>query len=184
MKLGEAKAANQKADYQMMHKAYKKILVECTAALQKIEKEIEKTIQEDKKLKEMCQIMRSVEGVGLITAVFLITTSNEFKNITDPRKMACYAGVAPFPHLSGTSIRGKTRVSYLANKPLKTILHMAALSATRGKGDLAKYYERKVAENKNKMLVLNAIRNKILHRIYACIRDNRMYEKNYTRKLA
>ena len=147
-------------------------------------KEIERTIQEDKKLNEMCQIMLSVEGVGLITAVLLITTSNEFGNITDSRKMACYAGVAPFQYLSGTSVRGRTRVSHLANKPFKTILHMAAVSAAHGKGDLAKYYQRKVAENKHKMLVLNAIRNKILHRVYACVRDNRMYEKNYTRKLA
>ncbi len=114
----------------------------------------------------------------------LIIHSNEFKKITGARKMACYAGVAPFKHQSGTSIMGRNKVSHLANKPLKTLWHMAALSAAHGKGELAKYYQRKVAQNKNKMLVLNAIRNKILHRIYACIKAQRMYEKEYVRNLA
>lgn len=182
--LNEAKAMHKVRTYQIMHRAYKKILAECRVALKKIEKEIDQTIKKDEKLKKTTQIVTSVEGVGMVTAVMLIIYSNEFKNITDSRKMACYSGVAPFRYSSGTSIRGRSRVSHLANKPLKTILHMAALAAAYGKGELGEYYKRKVAENKNKMLVLNAIRNKILHRIYACIRDERIYEKNYVQKLA
>ena len=50
---------------------------------------------------------------------------------------------------------------------------MAALSIVSGKGEMAAYYHRKVAQGKNKMLVLNAVRNKIIHRVFACIRDNR-----------
>jgi len=98
--------------------------------------------------------------------------------------MACYAGVAPFEHRSGTSVRSRTRVSHLANKPLKSLLHMAALSAMQYNKDLQAYYERKVAEGKSKMLVINAVRNKLITRIFACIRDNRKYQENYTRKVA
>jgi len=61
---------------------------------------------------------------------------------------------------------------------------MAALSVASGKGEMADYYHRKVEQGKNKMSVLNAVRNKIIHRVFACIRDNRKYEKIYIPTLA
>ena len=61
---------------------------------------------------------------------------------------------------------------------------MSALSAIRHNEELKAYYERKVASGKSKMSVINAVRNKLIARIFACIRDGRKYEKNYTRKVA
>ena len=97
--------------------------------------------------------------------------------------MACYAGIAPFEHTSGTSIKGRTRVSHLANKSLKTLLHMGALSAIKNSEEIGAYYRRKVEEGKPKMVVINAVRNKLVLRIWACIREDRMYEKTYTKNL-
>ena len=71
-------------------------------------------------------------------------------------------------------------MSHRAHKPMKALLNMAARSSVSSPGELRDYYERKVAEGKNKMLVLNAIRNKIIHRVFACVRDGRKYEKIYT----
>ena len=67
----------------------------------------------------------------------------------------------------------------MANKKLKCNLHMASLRAVKLDGDLKAYYERKVLEGKNKMSVINAIRNKLLLRIFAVIRDQRPYVENY-----
>lgn len=78
---------------------------------------------------------------------------------------------------------GKTRVNQHARKRLKSLFHLAAMSAIRSKGELQDYYLRKVADEKNKMLVLNAVRNKIIHRIYAVIRRGEKYNKNYTPSL-
>ncbi len=66
---------------------------------------------------------------------------------------------------------------------------MAALSVVSGKSEMASYYHRKVKKGKNKMLVLNAVRNKIIHRVFACIREDRnrfagRYKKNYIATLA
>ena len=149
-----------------------------------IEKEILLILKEDKELSRMYNLVTSVEGIGMVTATCIIITTNEFKDITEAKKFACYSGVAPFEHSSGTSIRGKTRVSRMANKTVKTLLHMAALSAIKMKGELRDYFERKVAEGKNKMSVINAVRNKLIQRIFAVIRDNRKYEKIYTNSLA
>jgi transposase len=145
--------------------------------IEKIEIEILEIIKSDERIHQLYKIITSVDGVGLVTATHIIVTTNEFINITDGRKYACYSGVVPFEHRSGTSIRGKNRVSHMANKKIKTLLHLAAISAIRVKGDLKEYYERKVAEGKHKMSVLNAIRNKIVLRIFACVTQERMFEK-------
>jgi transposase len=88
------------------------------------------------------------------------------------KKLAYYCGVAPFKHQSGSSIKGKTKVSPLANKKMKALLNMAALSAKKYDVEIKEYYQRKVAEGKNKMSVLNAIRCKIIGRAFAVISRN------------
>lgn len=77
---------------------------------------------------------------------------------------------------SGTSIKGRTRVHHMANKRLKTLLHMCAISSVSNNEEMKIYFKRKVDEGKNKMLVLNAIRNKILARVFSCVKNKRMYE--------
>ena len=180
--LKEAKETGDLTSYQIMKKHFKTIIAAQQKALKKVEEDIKKLIVSDEKLKKSFAIATSVEGVGTVTATLMIVHSNEFKDIADPKKMACYAVVAPFEHTSGSSVRGRTKVSHFANKTLKSALHMAALAAAHGKGELAAYYQRKLKEGKSKMSILNAIRNKIIQRVYACIRDRRVYEKNYAKK--
>jgi transposase len=84
--------------------------------------------------------------------------------------------VVPFEHSSGTSIKGRHRLSYFADKELKKLLHLSAMSVIRLDGELKEYYQRKVAEGKNKMSVLNAVRNKLVHRICAVVNQKRNYK--------
>jgi transposase len=143
-----------------------------------LEKQIEEIIRSDESLKQQATLIRSVPGVGKVLCWFMLAKTEGFTAITDPRKMACYSGVVPFEYQSGTSIRGKSRVSVYADKTMKSVLHLGALTAIRIKGELRQYYERKVAEGKNKMSVINAVRNKIIHRIFAVIKSQKSYEFN------
>lgn len=152
---------------------------ELMKSIQKVEKEIMELIKTDERIFKIYKIATSVDGVGMITAVNLITTTNEFLSITEAKKYACYSGVAPFEYSSGSSVRGKTKVSHMANKKMKTLLHLAALSAIQVKGEIKEYYKRKVEQGKNKMSVLNAVRNKIIQRVFSCVKQNRFFEKNY-----
>lgn len=152
--------------------------------IEKVDKAIEELIENDVELNRLFSIITSVSGVGKVTATQILITTNEFKNINDPKKFACYAGVAPFTKESGI-FKGKSRVSHMANKKIKTALHMAALSAIASNEDIKVYYTRKVeVEKKNKMLVINAVRNKIILHVFACVNQNRKYEKKYTRLVA
>lgn len=155
------------------------IIEKLNVQLKVVEKKIQELINKDPGLKHLDTILNSVTGIGSIVSANIIVATNEFKDIDDPRKMACHSGLAPFSYRSGTSIRGKSKVSHRANKKLKTLFHLAARSAVTAKGELREYYSRRIAEGKNKMAVLNAVGNKIIHRAFACIKDNRLYEKNY-----
>ncbi|MEQ9440970.1 MAG: IS110 family transposase [Cyclobacteriaceae bacterium] len=71
----------------------------------------------------------SIPGIGFVTAVALILATNNFTAFVDSRKFASYCGVAPFEHTSGSSIRGKTKTSHLANKQIKALLSNGAATA-------------------------------------------------------
>lgn len=143
-----------------------------------IEKRIEQLIQADERMHKQAKLMRSVPGVGKVLSWMILAKTESFELITEPRKMACYSGVVPFANQSGTSLKGKHRVSHYADKAIKTVLHMAAMSAIRLNNDLRVFYLKKVAEGKNKMSILNAIRNKIVHRIFAVIKNERLYQSH------
>lgn len=144
-----------------------------------IDQQIRQLIEGDTRLKELFALMVSVPGIGPVIATELLVVTNEMQAINDPKKLACHAGVAPFEYRSGSSIRGKTRVSHQARKRLKSLLHMGTMSAIQVKGDLQDYYQRKTAEGKHTMLVLNAVRNKLIHRVCSVVRRGKKYDKIY-----
>lgn len=113
-----------------------------------VEKKINELIKKDSTLSHLSEIITSVEGIGQVVFWEMIISTNEFKLFNCPCKFARYARVVPFEHSSGTSIRGGTRVSHIANKQMKKLLHMAALAVISKKGHLKEYYHRKVEQGK------------------------------------
>jgi transposase len=152
-------------------------------SLDKVDEQILTFIGEDDALKQKYDLMLSVKGVGKVLATMLLVYTHGFTRLADSRKLACYSGVAPFVYESGTSIRGKTGVSKFANNELKKVLHMAAISSVQHNPDLHEYYQRKVQEGKNKMSVINAVRNKLLHRIVAVVNRGTPYETQLKKSL-
>lgn len=158
----------------------------CAASLQAVRADLKAVeaamaalVADDAALARQYERLTSVPGVGLVTAVEILLTTNEFEKNSTPKRYASYAGVVPFERSSG-QFKGRPRVSPQANKRVKTLLHLAALAAVRFAPPLKAYYERKVAEGKNKMLVLNNVRNKLVHLLFACVQQDRNYDKNYT----
>lgn len=144
-----------------------------------IDKQIELLIKSDENLERLSRYITSVKGIGIVTCAALLVRTNEFKDYTDHKKFACSVGIVPFEHTSGKSVKGKSRVSPKAHKDTKTLLHMCAVSCISRPGELKDYYDRKVSEGKNKMAVLNAIRNKLVSRVFAVVKNQVMYQENY-----
>jgi len=137
--------------------------------LEKLEKTMMELVKKSPEVLKQVELVKSVPGVGIITALCLVLKTNCFTSFDNWRQLACYSGVAPFEHTSGTSVKGRTRVNHLADKKLKSILQMCVLSAIRHDREMGDYYQRKKAEGKNGMLVMNNVRCKILARVFAVI---------------
>jgi transposase len=175
-RMKELKQQMQEKLSKAMEESSQYIMEVLTTEIKQIEKEIHKLISANEALKTNYNLITSVAGIGFATAVHMLITTENFTRFDNHRKFACYAGVAPFDHKSGSSIRGKTRVSHLANKKIKSLLTMAAFTAVKYDKDLRAKYEQKVQEGKPKMSAINIIRVKLIERVFTVIKRQSKYE--------
>lgn len=149
---------------------YENMMIATKEQIRFLEKTIKDIIKENEALRRSYELATSVKGVGMVVACHLIAYTHNFTRFDSWRKFACYSGIAPFEHQSGTSVKGKTQVSSIANKQMKRLLHLAAICAIHTDAEMQEYYNRRQAGGKNKMTVINIVRNKILARIFAIIK--------------
>lgn len=145
-----------------------------TKHIKEVELEIQKSIDDDDEMKNNNDLSQSIVGIGPIIAAYFIAFTENYTCFTDGRKFACFSGVAPFPNRSGKFI-GKTRVNHMANKKIKSLLSNAVNTAVMYDAEIGAYYARKLAQGKEKGVVLNAIKNKIIHRAFAVIKRQSPY---------
>lgn len=148
-----------------------------TSNIQILDKKIMALIGSDINLQKTCELLRSIKGIGWIVAAHMISYTDNFKRFNNARKFNCYAGIAPFKHESGSSIKGKARVSHLANKEMKALLNLAASSAIQHDKEMRMYYQRRISEGKHKMSCLNIVRAKLVARMFAVIKRQTPYQE-------
>lgn len=154
--------------YDTLKTSYNAMIRSLKKQLSTIDEELDSTLNEDAEIRENAELVRSVPGIGKVTALQMIISTNNFKNFKSAKHLACYSGVVPFQNESGTVIK-KARVSKMAHMKLKMLLHLSAMAAVRTASELKEYYKRMVQRGKNKMSVINAVRNKLVHRIWAVV---------------
>ena len=158
---------------------FKKPLQALKQGIKTIELKMEQLVQQSEKAKHHYELLQTVPGIGKQTAIALLVVTNGFTRLTESRKLSCYAGLAPFPYQSGSSVKGRTKISKMGDMKLKVLLNLSAWNAIRSIPALKDYFNRKVADGKNKMSVINAVRNKLLALALAVIKRNSPFEKNY-----
>lgn len=158
----------------LLSKSHREVITCLKEQTEAVENELFKLIKEDEELLKQYRLINSIKGVGPQTAMLMIVLTNGFTLFESRRKFASYAGIAPFPNESGV-FKGRTKVSKLANKRIKTLLGLCAATAIQHNPEMKIYYERRLMEGKNEMSTLNIIRNKILSRIFAVINRETPY---------
>ena len=137
--------------------------------VESIEEEMAQTIEADEKMRTNYHLLLSVDGIGVVNAINTIIATHNFEMFDNARQYASYIGVAPFEHMSGTSVRGRTHVEPGA-KMLKADLTGAVRSCINHDKEIRRYYDRKMAEGKAFGVVANAIKFKLLLRMFAVIK--------------
>jgi transposase len=135
-----------------------------------VEQKVKQEIVKHEKISRNYEKITKVKGVGFLTAAYMIVLTQNFTSFQNPRKFNCYAGLAPFEHTSGSSIKGRTKTTKLRNKRIKTILFNGANSAIIYDDELKAYYKRKKQQGKAHNSIINAVCCKLVYRIFAVVK--------------
>lgn len=162
-------------DFTALFETYSRLIGTLKIEIKRLEKEIKEIIKNDPEISRTFELITKIKGVGLLVGTYMIASTHNFTRFQDWRKFACYAGIAPFDFQSGTSIKGRPRVNHIANKQVKKMLHLSALCACSKNKEMVLYYKTRLEAGYNKMSTLNAIRNKMLARIFAVAKRQTEY---------
>lgn len=167
LKEGLTTGSLQKSDLEV--KIQREVIKTFTQQIQKLEAHNSALIQQNEMLRINFKLLLSIKGIGKVIAVYMIAYTDNFTRFKNARKFNCYAGLAPFKNQSGTSKQGKARVSNLACRQAKTLFDRAACCALQYDHEIKNYYTRKLAEGKAKRSCINAIKAKMVARIFAVV---------------
>src|SRR5690625_3828559 len=106
--------------------------------IDKLDQQLEEFIKQNQGMDTNFKLLISIPGIGKQNAMMTIAYTENFRSFPNARAYAVYVGVIPFEYSSGTSLKGKKKVSHLANRELKSELNQAARSAIIWNKDIKK----------------------------------------------
>jgi transposase len=149
---------------------------------QEINTELVTLTQQEESVKKTIALLRSLPGVGLLTAATVLGETNGFELIRNKRQLTSYAGLDVREKQSGTSVKGKPRISKKGNKYLRKALHLPALAAIRHDERFKAVFAHLVAKHGIKMKAAVAVQRKLLEMMYILYKTNQPYDKEYLKK--
>jgi transposase len=150
--------------------------------VRQIKEEINVLVKQDKEVKKSVGFISSITGIGTLTAVTVLAETNGFELIRNKRQLTSYAGFDVKEKLSGTSVKGKPRISKKGNRYLRKAMYMPALAAIRYDGSFKVLFTRLVSRHGIKMKAAVAVQRKLLEMIYTIYKTNTTFDKAYFKK--
>jgi transposase len=182
--LSEMKEYGNKLSYDALLKVNSSAIKGLKCSIKEIEEAINELISTKDDWQKNIELASSVIGIGKWACLWILVYTRNFSKEFNSRKFASMAGVAPFESSSGSSIRNGSHNSHFSHKFLKGILHTAAMAAIRFNPAIKEYKEKKKKEGKKGFLVMNNIKNKILHQVFAVVRSREIFKIDYKHPMA
>ena len=165
-----------------VYKSLQRDLKHLNKEVQGIELRLLELVKQDQQ--HQLTLLKSIPGMGVKTALFLIVITDGFKKFETASQLCSYVGITPIIRESGSSVRGRSRISKVGNKKLRNLLFLCAFSACKHNKACRDIYERIVAKGKSKKLALIAVANKLLKQAFAIAKSGLPYDENFVSKLA
>lgn len=141
--------------------------------------EIKESIKNDAELTQAVALMTTIPGIGVLTSAVIMAETNGFELIRSTSQLSSYAGFDVKEKESGTSIKGKPRISKRGNRHLRKAMHMPALAAIRHSERYKAVFARIVARNGIKMKATVAVQRKLLEIAYTIYKTKEPYNAEY-----
>jgi len=132
-------------------------------------------------LKEQSQLLDSIPGIAQTTAAILLAELTNVKQYSSARQVAAYAGLVPRERQSGTSLRGRTRLSKIGNARLRRALYFPAITALRCSPFFQAWAEGLLKRGKSKMSVICAVMRKLVHLAYGVLKTGKPFDPEWAK---
>jgi transposase len=146
----------------LVPQAMRAVIRTLDAQVEALDEGIKEHLETHEALEDQVRIMVSIKGVGLVTAVTVLSETGDLRRYPRSRQLTAFAGVTPRQNLSGTSVRGRSPMCKRGNGRIRAALYMSAVCAIRYNPDMTEVYERMVAKGKHKRVALGAVMRKLL----------------------
>jgi transposase len=181
--LNEMKEHGNTKSNKILQKINKQAITGLNATLKEIEQAIDELVQENDSWTENIKLATSVKGMGKLIIYWMIVYTRNFSEEMTARKFASLAGIAPFEHSSGTSIKKGDHNNHFSHRFLKGLLHLSVMSAIQYNPNIKNYYNRKKDEGKKGFVAMNNVKNKLVQIVFAIVRSKKEYDVGYIHKL-
>ena len=149
-----------------------------TKQLKEVEKEIEQTIKADELLNDKVANICKVKGLGLISVATVIAETNGFVLFTSRGQLVSYAGYDVVQKESGTSVKGKPRISKKGSSHIRRALYFPAITMVKHEPQFKQLFNRVLERSAIKMKGYVAVQRKALILIYTLFKNNTTYDPN------
>jgi transposase len=154
-------------------------LADLKARIEKTRRQIKDHIDNNPDLKEQARLLESIPGIGAATAALLIAELGEITHFDNARQVAAFAGLVPRIRESGTSVRGRARLSKVGSSRLRKSLYFPAITALRFNPLIKAFGLRLSAQGKSRMLIIGAAMRKLLHIAYGVLKSRQPFNPDY-----
>lgn len=147
--------------------------------LKETDRQIRELLRKEEEFSMNASLMISVPGISYISAAAILIDTRNFTRFINPRQYASHVGCVPHKHNSGTTVHQKPKVSKASNRYINSLLTQGAVSLMTHNKEIKEYASKKKKEGKNNGCIINNIRNKTIHRLFAVIKKQKVFDRNY-----
>lgn len=145
-------------------------------------KQIHDHIDRHPQLRQQRDLLTSIPGIGDLTAFRLLAEIVDVSVFDSARQLAAFAGLTPRQRTSGSSVRGRTRLSKRGSSRLRQALYFPAIVAQQHNPILRPFAQRLLAAGKAKLAVIAAVMRKLLHLVYGILKSGQPFDPHYLDK--
>lgn len=153
-----------------------------TKQISEVETELDAALALDPDWAASAIRLQTIPGIGPFTAAWLVVTTLNFTVCEKVEELTAYAGLAPHPYQSGTSVHGRANIGHTGNAALRTAVYLATLSAAQYNPVIKRFYDRLRAAGKPMKVARCAAARKLLHLAWACIKNKEDFDPQYVSK--
>jgi transposase len=164
-----------------VRESVEELIAHLSEQIRKAETLIRSHIDSHPGLRRQRELLDSIPGIGETTAAALLAEVPDIKQYKSARQVAAFAGLVPRERQSGSSIRGRVRLSKIGNARLRKALYFPAITALRCSPFFQRWAEGLRQRGKSKMSVIGAAMRKLIHLAYGVLKTGRPFDPEWAK---